>query len=131
VEVVEAAHPGLEKDHRLQAWNLKPFSAPLVLADEHVVHANQMIAGFLKLRPIFIGRVGWKRSLLCPANPADLILAPHATLRAGKHGRLDLLAFSVKISFVHGDNYSRIRREIPMEMMVREQIACYRRSIGV
>jgi len=93
----------LEENDRLQARNLKPLPTLLIPTDENVIHANKVITRFLKLRPIFIGGIRRQRFLFRAANPANWILSPHSTFRAGVRGCFDLLSLGEKVPFVHGN----------------------------
>jgi hypothetical protein len=112
----------LKKNHRLQAWNLKSFSAAFVFANKIVINPDQVIARLLKLRPIFVARVVGKRFLLRPPYPTNLVFRRHPAFRASECCCLHFLAFGVKVSFVHADKYSRKREQIANQLTAGQPV---------
>ena len=91
----------LDKDDGLRRRDLKAFPAPHILACEHIVDANHVVAGLLKLGTLVFVDVAWGILFLGPLHPANLIIIPLAAMRAGKTRRLRLLLLVTNISFVH------------------------------
>src|SRR5262245_11211885 len=90
-----------DEDYGLRIRDLEFGAAARVRAEEHIVYANQVIAGFRELGPVKIACAARQFLLPRAPHPPDLEFVSLTALRTRISGRFRFLLLDVKISFVH------------------------------
>lgn len=91
----------LDKDHALGRRYLETFSTPDVAANEHVVNPHHIIPRSCEFRLLLFVQASWKFFLLCPLQPANIIVLPLTAVGTGKIRFLYLLTLVEDIALVH------------------------------
>src|SRR5947199_4164772 len=78
-----------DEDDGLEVRDVEAASA--ARADEHIVHANHVVARLGELRLLLFVHAARRRLLLRATQPAHLVVAPLAAVRAGVISALRLL----------------------------------------
>src|SRR2546421_5115309 len=102
-----------DEDHRLRVRYLEPFAAACVFADEHVVHAHEIVARFLEAGAILFARTARRLRLLCPAQPTHFIIGALAAVRTTKARAFRLWSLVKEISFIHSLLLGKRRFSVP------------------
>src|SRR5262245_49512122 len=90
-----------DEDYGLRIRDLEFGAAARVRAEEHIVYANQVIAGFRELGPVKIACAARQFLLPRAPHPPDLEFVCLTALRTRISGRFRFLLLVVIISFVH------------------------------
>jgi len=94
--------PRLRKHYRLEARNLEPFPAALVLALDEIVAAQHVGSGFLKTRAVVLVGATPQRFLFRPLDPPHIIGFRLAAVKTGKSGRFLGFLLVEEVTLVHG-----------------------------
>ena len=95
-----SGQPGgcLEKCQRLMRWNLK--AAATLLADDHIIHANEVVSQFGEELAIACAGAARRPRLPYAPDPAYVVRSAKLAARAGERRRLGLLRFVKELAFV-------------------------------
>ena len=91
----------LDEHHRLRRRYLEASATTHVLAREHIVDTNHIVARLLELGSFVLIDVARSVLLFRPLHPAHVIVVPLPAMRTGKARGFCLLFLVENISFVH------------------------------
>lgn len=91
----------LQKDHGLEARDLKPLPAAWILALREVVAPYHIRAGLRKAGPVTVISRASQRSLFRPDQPADFVGLALMALVAVQERRLQRLRLVKKVTLLH------------------------------
>ncbi len=96
---------GSDENDGLRRRNIKAAATTHILAHQHIVNADHIIARILKPGQIIAIEMPRHLSLLCPLHPADFVIVPFAAMRATEICRFALLSFVKNVFFVEHITY--------------------------
>src|SRR5262245_23676361 len=96
--------PCLQQNHGLKTCDFDALAASRIAATDDIVYPDHVITRILEASPVFFGRTGRKRCLLCALDPPDLVVGGLFARRAVQLVRVCFVLFSEEVSFVQ--NYS-------------------------